>query len=161
MSLILRLLAQIATLKKELQSVQSKYPTSIQPLVFRTAQKVLKEMGKMGYDVMVYQGYRSIEEQDALYAQGRTKPGAKVTNARGGDSFHNYGVAIDIVFVVNGKPSWSNNHAWKTLGNVGKKHGFEWGGDWTDFPDRPHFQMTMGYTLSDFKNNRVDYSKYV
>jgi len=161
MSFLIRLLAQVAELQKQLASVQNKYPKTLQPAVARASQKILREMGKLGYDVMVYQGYRSMEEQNALYAQGRTKPGAKVTNARGGDSFHNYGVAVDIVFVVNGRPSWSNNHPWTKLGQVGEKHGFEWGGRWTDFQDRPHFQMTMGYTLSDFKNNRVDYSKYV
>lgn len=136
-------------------------PKGLQPLVKRSADAVVNEMKRLGYDVMVFQGYRSIEEQNALYAQGRTAPGSVITNAKGGDSLHNYGVAVDIVFVVNGRPSWSESHPWSTLGKVGKKQGFEWGGDWTGFVDRPHLEMTLGYSLDDFKNNRVNYSNYV
>ena len=53
--------------------------------------------------VRIAQGLRTFAEQDALYAQGRTKPGAKVTNAKGGQSIHNYGLAVDIYPVINGK----------------------------------------------------------
>lgn len=155
------LLAEIAKLQSQLNLLLKARPNSTQPLVKRQADKVVKAMSAMGYPVTVFQGFRSFEEQNALYAQGRTKPGAIVTNAKGGDSFHNYGVAVDIVFVVDGKPSWSQKHAWKTLGKVGKDHGFEWGGDWVGFVDLPHFQLTNGYTLKDFKSNKVDYIKYV
>lgn len=155
------LLAQIAKLQAQLNALIKARPTAIQPLVKRKADMVVKAMSNLGYQVTVFQGFRSFEEQNALYAQGRTKPGAIVTNAKGGDSFHNYGVAVDIVFVVNGKPSWSSKHPWKTLGKVGKEYGFEWGGDWEDFVDLPHFQLTQGYTLRNFKSNEVDYKKYV
>ena len=57
--------------------------------------------------VRIAQGFRTFAEQDALYAQGRTKPGAKVTNAKGGQSIHNYGLAVDIVLIIDGKiASW-------------------------------------------------------
>jgi peptidoglycan L-alanyl-D-glutamate endopeptidase CwlK len=161
--------ALLATLKKrlaellaELATIQKGIPTSIQPLVQRKADAVVADMLKRGYKVRVFQGFRSIAEQDALYAQGRTKPGAIVTNAKGGESLHNYGVAVDIVFIDSlGRPSWSHAFPWKTLGQVGKAHGFEWGGDWTGFPDLPHFQLMLGYTLKDFKSNKVDYKRYV
>ena len=52
-------------------------------------------------------GYRTIKEQNDLYAQGRTKPGNKVTNAKGGQSFHNFGLAVDLVELVNGQPNWN------------------------------------------------------
>lgn len=156
------LIKRLAELRAELAALKAGSPTSIQPLVQRKADMVVRDMLKLGYKIKVFQGFRSIAEQDALYAQGRTKPGPIVTNARGGDSFHNYGVAVDIVFLdANNRPSWSQKHPWKTLGKVGKSHGFEWGGDWASFVDLPHFQLLMSHTLTDFKNKKVDYKKYV
>ena len=153
--------AELAKLMIILNRLRYARPQKLQPLVQRQAELVVRDMEKEGYKVTIFQGFRSFEEQNELYAQGRTKPGAIVTNAIGGDSFHNYGVAVDIVFTVNGRPSWANNHPWSTLGKIGKKHGFEWGGDWVSFPDRPHLQILLGYSLEDFKGNNVDYIKYV
>ena len=85
----------------------------------------------------VAQGYRTVEEQDALYAQGRTTPGPIVTHAKGGESRHNKGTAVD-VFRISGK----NLHAPSstTVGTF-KRFGFSWGGDWpSPKTDRPHFQ---------------------
>jgi peptidoglycan L-alanyl-D-glutamate endopeptidase CwlK len=158
-ALLEQLKAQLAATLAYLQSLRE--PTGVQPLVLRKALEVVNEMTKRGYNVTIYQSFRSKAEQDAIYAQGRTKPGAIVTNAKGGESLHNYGVAVDIVFVVNGKPSWSDKHAWAELGSVGKSVGFEWGGDWKGFVDRPHFQLTLGHSLSDFQKGRVDYRKYL
>lgn len=90
---------------------------------------------------------RTVKEQDDLYEQGRTKPGQVVTNARGLTSYHNYGLALDVVF--NGSTPWGSQHNWKALGALGKKYGFEWGGDWTSLRDLPHFQMTFGYSVQD------------
>jgi peptidoglycan L-alanyl-D-glutamate endopeptidase CwlK len=155
------LLQQIAKLQALLQTLSFQRPARLTNLVQRKADEVIAEMTTFGYKVMVYQGFRSFAGQDALYAQGRTKPGTVVTNAKGGDSLHNYGCAVDIVFIENGRPSWAEHHPWHILGAIGKKHGFEWGGDWASFPDRPHLQITMGYTLQDFKKNKVNYLKYV
>ena len=98
---------------------------------------------------------RTFAEQNALYAQGRTKPGKIVTNARGGLSYHNYGQAIDIVLIINDKePSWDNKKDfdgdgkadWMEIVNIFKQYGWEWGGDW-HFKDSPHFQKTLGYSV--------------
>jgi peptidoglycan L-alanyl-D-glutamate endopeptidase CwlK len=64
------------------------------------------------------------------------------------------------VFGEEGKPSWAESHPWVMLGNLGKRHGFAWGGDWKGFPDRPHFEMTLGYSLKDFQNKKIDYNKF-
>lgn len=149
------LLEKILNLTKILNSLK---PKTMQPLVQRQADKIVAEMARIGHPVRIVQGYRSIEEQDKLYAQGRTTAGAIVTNARGGQSFHNYGVAVDFVFIKEG---WNaTDTLWSLLGKVGKNQGFEWGGDWTGFVDRPHFEMKLGYTLNDFQNNKVDYNKF-
>ena len=94
--------------------------------------------------------YRSGKEQDALYAQGRTKPGKKVTNARAGQSKHNAtnsrglpaAKAFDIVVMVNGKPEWNTaNPLWPKIGAIGKKVGLDWGGSWPKLKDFAHFQL--------------------
>lgn len=100
-----------------------------------------------GLNVGPQQGLRSFKEQDALYAQGRTKPGKIVTKAKGGQSWHNYGIAVDLVFRENNQWSWDDKHPWNTLGALGKGLGLEWGGDW-EFKDRPHFQWPKKISLT-------------
>lgn len=98
--------------------------------------------------VRIAQGLRTFAEQDALYAQGRTKPGSIVTKAKGGQSNHNYGFAVDIVLIIDGKTaSWDTvkdwdadrKSDWMECVEVFKKHGWSWGGDWKSFKDLPHF----------------------
>lgn len=136
-------------------------PQQLQPLVERKSQLVIADMAKLGYTVHVFEGYRTLFRQNELYAQGRSKPGSIITNAKGGESLHNYGVAVDIVFGPKGKPSWNPNEPWSKLGEVGKKYGFEWGGDWKGFADLPHLEMSLGYSLKDFMNKKVDYNKFI
>ena len=120
---------------------------NIIPSIASQVQKVLDEMASLGHPMMCTDGYRTWAEQNALYAQGRVKPGRIVTNARGGESNHNYACAADCTFVVNGKPTWEGNLPWDLYGKTAKKYGFVWGGDWKSFPDRPHIEMTFGYTI--------------
>lgn len=97
---------------------------------------------------------RTMKEQDDLFAQGRTKPGKKVTNARAGQSAHNYGLAVDIVLLLNnGKTaSWDmktdfdddKKADWMEVVEIFKKHSWVWGGDWKNLPDAPHFEKTFG-----------------
>ena len=98
---------------------------------------------------------RTFAEQNALFAQGRTKPGNIVTKARGGLSYHNYSLAIDIVLIINGKEaSWNDKKDfdgdgkadWQEIVTIFKQYGWEWGGDW-QFMDTPHFQKTFGYSV--------------
>ena len=109
-----------------------------------------------GIDLLVTCTYRSIAEQDALYAQGRTKPGKKVTKAKGGQSFHNYRLAYDVVPLRNGKPVWGTSgedgKLWQRVGELGEGAGLEWGGRWRGLIDLPHFQYTGGKPLSHFQN---------
>lgn len=99
--------------------------------------------------VRVTQGTRTDAEQDELYAQGRTKPGKKVTNAKAGQSIHNYGFAVDICLIIDGKiASWDTSKDWDNDGiadwyevvKIFAKHGWEWGGNWKTFKDMPHFE---------------------
>lgn len=135
------------------------YVNRLQPVVERKANQIVRSMEALGHPVRIVEGYRTMERQTELYNQGRTTPGNKVTNAKAGESFHNYGVAVDFVFRKEGYNA--SVEQWKTLGTVGKLLGFEWGGDWKGFTDKPHFELPLGYTVKDFQAGRVDYSKFI
>lgn len=115
--------------------------TGLKPELQQKTEIIIEEMFKQGHAVMVFQGFRSFAEQDYLYEQGRTRPGNIVTNAKAGQSRHNFGEAVDMVFMVDGKPSWAGHHPWALMGRIGKESGLIWGGDWISFIDRPHFQL--------------------
>ncbi|MGF1724237.1 M15 family metallopeptidase [Photobacterium nomapromontoriensis] len=105
---------------------------------------------ELGITLRITQARRTIEEQNALYAQGRTTDGNKVTKVKGGYSFHNYGLAIDIVEIKDKNANW--NPDWKAIAKIGIRHGFEWGGNWKTFIDKPHFQMTFGLSIQQLLN---------
>ncbi len=103
--------------------------------------------------IRITQGLRSVEEQNKLYAKGRTKTGKKVTHAKGGQSIHNYGFAVDICLIINGKTAswdtakdWDNDQVsdWYECVKIFAKYGWEWGGNWKNFKDLPHFEK-RGY----------------
>lgn len=129
----------------------------ILPRVKRLSESLVKQCAKEGIAIRVTSGFRSCEAQNALYAQGRTTGGAIVTNAKCGESLHNYGVAFDICF--NTTTPYSG--PWERVGAIGESLGLEWGGRWASFPDRPHFQLMFGCTLKDFQGKKVDYKNYI
>lgn len=155
------LLLKLAELQK-LLFFKKQEITDMRPLVKRKAEELMIGMNARALPVRITQGFRSVDEQNRLYAQGRTTHGAIVTNAKGGESFHSYGVAFDVVFVKKGYNA--TEEEWRILGELGESLGFEWGGSekWikAGFIDKPHFQMTLGYTLKDFQTGNVDYTKY-
>ncbi|MEK4474367.1 M15 family metallopeptidase [Paenibacillus sp. FSL R7-0048] len=131
-------------------------------LVVKTATVALIERCYIrGVNIVITQGLRTIAEQDALYAQGRTKPGSIVTNAKGGTSYHNYGLAIDFgLLLPDGKQvSWDLKRDgdgdkvadWMEVVQEAKALGFEWGGDFVSIKDAPHFQITFGLTTSQLR----------
>lgn len=115
----------------------------------------------VGVHPIITQGYRTFEESDKLYQQGRTTPGEIVSNAKAGQSWHNYGLAVDFALVINGETIWNqNNPHWSTVVNIFKSHGFNWGGDFAgSFKDYPHLEMKFGHTLFDLlaKHNAGDF----
>jgi len=109
-----------------------------------------------GIDLLVTSTYRDHESQNALYAQGRTKVGKVVTNAQGGQSYHNWRCAVDVVPLINGKPNWdSSDPVWAKIGELGEQAGLEWAGRWRTFKELAHFQYTGGLTLTDLKNGQA------
>lgn len=132
--------------------------TQLKPKVHALAEALIAECKKEGFDIVISRGFRSTEEQDALYELGRSKPGNVVTNAKGGQSFHNYGVAFDIRPVVSDE---KKEGFYRRAGPLGEKLGLDWGGRWESFVDLPHYEYTVGYTIDEFKNGTIDESKFV
>lgn len=130
-------------LANQLGSFDGRSEGNIQTLL-PTAQKKAREFMKAvqgaGLTIKIISGTRTFAEQDRLYRQGRDLPGPKVTNARGGQSNHNFGVAWDIGVFENGQYR-DESPVYKKVGGIGKKRGLEWGGDWKTMTDEPHFQM--------------------
>ena len=93
-----------------------------------------------GIAINIISGTRTHAEQDALYAQGRTTGGEIVTNARGGYSNHNFGIAFDIG-VFSGNRYLPESPLYKAVGALGMELGLEWGGNWKTIVDQPHFQL--------------------
>lgn len=99
--------------------------------------------------IRVTQGLRSFEEQEKLYALGRITKDKKVTNAKAGQSIHNYGLAVDICLITDGKAvSWDTAKDWDNDGiadwyecvKIFAKYGWDWGGNWKTLKDLPHFE---------------------
>ena len=93
-----------------------------------------------GIAINILSGTRSYEEQDRLYAKGRTAPGPKVTNARAGYSNHNFGIAFDIG-VFDGNRYLPESPLYKAIGALGMELGLDWGGNWKSIVDQPHFEL--------------------
>ena len=108
----------------------------VQPL----ARALIENAAAIGICIKALSGTRSYDEQNALYEQGRSQPGRIVTNARGGYSNHNFGVAFDIG-VFDGGRYLDESPAYKAVGALGLKLGLEWGGNWKTIVDEPHFQL--------------------
>ncbi|CAM4014822.1 LysM peptidoglycan-binding domain-containing protein [Geobacillus stearothermophilus] len=137
---------------KELLEKAEKKLQGVHPVVAAKARQLIEEAYREGINVIITQGLRTVEEQNALYAQGRTKPGKIVTNAKGGYSYHNFGLAFDFAIMKDdGNISWNVDDKWKLVAQIGKSLGLEWGGDWKSFPDYPHFQYTFGLSLADLR----------
>lgn len=119
----------------------------VHPVLADKVAKVIADLAIAGRDVRVVSGLRTYEEQNTLYAQGRTRPGARVTKAKGGQSNHNFGLAVDLCPFENNKPQWNDNPGFNAIGVAGKKHGLDWGGNWK-FVDKPHLELKHGLTLA-------------
>lgn len=117
---------------------------------------------------------RTFAEQQAIYDQGRTKPGDIVTKAKPGQSLHNYGLGFDIALIVDtdGNGTYDTT-SWNDIKDFDKdklpdfmeviniyiKHGYEWGGSWRTIQDKPHLQKTFGYSWKQLldKYNKKDF----
>ena len=120
-----------------------------------------------GIDLIWTSTYRDNESQDQMYAQGRTRPGAIVTNAQGGKSYHQYRVAADFALLFHGKTvsknddflMWDNTPEritlWKSIGVLAELSGLEWAGKWKSFKELAHVQYTGGLSIAQLKSGLI------
>jgi peptidoglycan L-alanyl-D-glutamate endopeptidase CwlK len=141
-------------------------PKDIHPWLLKLRDKIQKRLQRRGYPIKTYSGLRTFAQQDLLYAKGRTSPGWRVTNAKGGQSSHNYGIGIDSTFLLDqdkpkGSVHWPNGDTieWREFGaaydnaTVLLKQNdcpvdFSWGGRW-GFKDYPHLEVA--HRLADLR----------
>lgn len=117
--------------------------TLCHPELQEKAALLIDKCKSAGLIIGISECFRTVAEQDALYAQGRTTAGSIVTNAKGTDygSHHQWGTAFDI-YRNDGKGAYNDADGFfSKVGAIGKKLGLEWGGDWTSPVDKPHFQL--------------------
>ncbi len=131
---------------EEVDGRSEKNIATLLPEVRPIARALLQHAAQNGIQIRIISGLRSYADQDDLYAQGRTKPGDKVTNARGGYSNHNFGIAFD-VGVFEGTKYLSESVKYKAVGVLGMDLGLEWGGNWKTLVDEPHFQLRPGWAM--------------
>ncbi|MEW5846170.1 MAG: M15 family metallopeptidase [Bacteroidota bacterium] len=130
----------------------------LHPKLRQEVEQIYRELLKQRIPVRITDTLRTFQEQEALYAIGRTKPGNIVTKAKPGQSYHNYGLALDFCLLTNDghQASWNrtadfnrNQRAdWDEVVSLFKHYGWEWGGDWASFKDYPHLQKTYGYSTA-------------
>lgn len=123
----------------------------LHPRVAALCRQFVEKCKASGIDVLITSTYRSIEEQNAIYAQGRTTPGKIVTNAKGGQSMHNHHVAFDFVPIVAGKAMWNDTKTFEHCGSIAESLGLEWAGRWKKMKEMAHCQLTDGLTIKDFQ----------
>ncbi|MFA1821846.1 M15 family metallopeptidase [Virgibacillus oceani] len=130
--------------------------TELHPMVEEKKDTLIEQANEIGIQVFITDTVRTLEEQEALFAQGRTDDGNIVTYAKPGESYHNYGLAIDyaledrdgnIIWDIDYDGNENGERDWFEVADIAKELGFEWGGDWDRFQDYPHLQMTFGLSV--------------
>jgi peptidoglycan L-alanyl-D-glutamate endopeptidase CwlK len=120
----------------------------VHPVLVEKVMRIRAAAAALGFPMIVTDGVRTLADQQALFAKGRTVPGIRVTNVDGVRSRSNhqphedgFGHAVDLTFLVDGKPSWETSLPWRLYGEMAKALGLKWGGEFTTITDRPHIEL--------------------
>ncbi|MGM0806809.1 MAG: M15 family metallopeptidase [Bacillota bacterium] len=135
-------------------------PTELHPIVAENRDLLIQKASEKGINIVITDDFRSAAEQDRLYEQGRSREGTIVTHVEGGESYHNYGLAIDFALKLDdGSVVWelerddngNGQSDWMEVVGIAKDLGFEWGGDWAGFKDYPHLEMDFGLSIRELR----------
>jgi peptidoglycan L-alanyl-D-glutamate endopeptidase CwlK len=135
-------------------------PTELNPIVAEHRDRLVQKAAEKGIRIVITDDFRSAAEQDELYTRGRTAGGTIVTYVEGGESYHNYGLAIDfalqlrdgtIVWDLKRDDNKNGKSDWMEVVAIAKEMGFEWGGDWYGFKDYPHLEMDFGLSIRELQ----------
>ncbi|MDB5471888.1 MAG: hypothetical protein JWR84_3448 [Caulobacter sp.] len=129
---------QSANTSKLADTLKAETLQGLRPEAMEAALHLINAARAEGIDLRLRSGYRSPQQQAALYARGRTTPGPRVTNAK--VSVHNTGLAFDVLIFTNDQPDW-DSAKYDRVGAIGKSQGLVWGGDWATARDTPHFEL--------------------
>ncbi len=127
----------------------------LHPKVAAMCRAFLEHCKAAGIDVLITSTYRDAASQNALYAQGRTAPGRRVTNAKAGQSWHNFKCAFDFVPIVHGKAQWGDAATFERCGKIAESVGLEWAGRWKSFRELAHCQYTGGLTRAQLRAGKT------
>ena len=103
-----------------------------------------------GIQVAIVETYRTHAKQTEYKTMGR-----KYTRTKAGQSKHQYGLAIDIVPMIDSIPQWRNIKLWKKIGPIGERLGLRWGGRWHKLFDPGHFEWTGGLLTYDLAKGKL------
>lgn len=131
--------------------INSRSLDELHPHVADLCRAFMAACAKANIGVIITSTYRDAESQNALYAEGRTTPGHPRTNARAGQSYHNYRLAFDWVPILNGKTRYDDIFVIKQCGLLAESVGLEWAGRWKHNPEMVHCQWTGGLTIEDLQ----------
>ena len=139
--------------------INSRKIEDLHPKVQTMANAFVAKCKANGIDVLITSTYRDLESQQTLYDQGRSMAskarGEKiVTNAKAGQSFHNWRVAFDFVPIICGKACWNDTSVFERCGAIAESVGLEWAGRWKTFKELAHCQYTGGLKLVDFQSGK-------
>ena len=124
---------------------------TLHPSAQRRARRFLTTLRRAGIDARILSGTRTYAEQNLLFRRGRFgNPPPRVTNARGGKSNHNFGIAWDVGIFDHGA-YLPDSPLYDTAASLAKTDRLEWGGDWKTFMDRPHYQLATGLTIDEVR----------
>lgn len=136
----------------------------LHPALRQNLEDALDECYSKGLMVYVFESYRTLDRQQYLYEQGRTREGRIVTNARPLYSYHNYGLAFDLVFDGDERDgiqwSWEGDYNsdvleddkrddYTRVGEIFERYGYEWAARWKMHKETPHFQLPYGFTIGE------------
>jgi len=144
--------AEIAGALGTFDSRSEKSIGSLHPKAQKAARIFLKTILDTGIDARIISGTRTYAEQDALYRNGRFgNPPPVVTNAKGGQSNHNFGIAWDIGIFEDGE-YLGDSPLYDEAAEAGLTADLEWGGNWEKFQDKPHYQLATGLLLASVRD---------
>lgn len=144
--------------KEELANVPM--PTELHPVVNDKTNQLIAKAASAGIDIVITDGFRSVEDQDEIYERGRSVEGSIVSHAKGGESYHNYGLAVDfairtnednVVWDMEYDGNQNGESDWMEVVDIAKELGFAWGGDWQGFKDYPHLEMRFGLSIRELQ----------
>jgi peptidoglycan L-alanyl-D-glutamate endopeptidase CwlK len=134
---------------------------TLHPKAQESARKFLKLLQDAKINARIISGTRTYAEQNALYAKGRPDNGPKVTNAKGGQSNHNFGIAWDIGIFTSDGGYLGDSPLYEKAAKIAQLPELEWGGNWSSFKDKPHYQLKTGLSIQEVRQRFEKGESYI